>query len=432
MLCAGWRKILRVRAAGGRAASGAFGVSLFTELSGCAEKLLPVLCARMEASPEIQAQIREIASRRLDWEYLLDEATENSVLPLLDRQLNAAAGDALPAPVRESLTAARRANTVRCLFLSAELVKVLDAFRLAGITSAIPYKGPALAVQAYGDVTLRDFDDLDIILPQAEMPRADQAMRTLGYRPRFDWMLSGRVSGWMAPGEYKYVDQTRRTIVELHTELTLRHFPQRPRLDELAARRVTIALPGGEVPTFGVEDGLTLLCVHGSKDFWERIGWVTDIAEMVRRHAGLDWDAARRVAEGFGAGRMLDLGLLVAMDALDAPVPREMLRRARQDAEVTRIATEIEHRLLNRDEPPMDARTRLVFRRAMVRGWASGWRYATRLTLLPAEEDLNMVRLPATLAPLYVALRPLRLLKKYQDPARTPSETGAHIQEKGR
>ena len=49
----------------------------------------------------------------------------------------------------------------------------------------------------------------------------------------------------------------------------------------------------------------------------------------------------------------------------------------------------------------------------MVDGPPAGWRYSIRLAVAPAEEDWQMVRLPRLLAPLYVALRPLGLLRKY-------------------
>lgn len=389
------------------------GVSLFTELSACAEKLLLVLCARTEVRAEIQEQIREILRRRLDWDYLLDEATENSVLPLFERQIKTIAPTSLPGEAHEKLKSACRANTVRCLFLSAELVKVLEAFRGQGVR-AIAYKGPTLAVQAYGDVALRDFDDLDIVVQQKDMARADEVMRGLRYRPKLDWVLSEGTSEWMAPGEYKYVDEARRAIVELHTEVSLRHFRVRPKMEELAERAVAVTVAGREVATFSVEDGLSMLCVHGAKDFWERIGWVADVAEMLKSHPGVDWEKARRSAESLGAGRMLDLGLVLAADTLDAPVPLQILRRARQDSEIGAVATDLERRLLNRGEPEVGARARFRFRRSMVRGKLAGWRYAMRLTLLPAEEDLQMIHLPKPLAPLYVALRPLRLLRKYR------------------
>ena len=57
----------------------------------------------------------------------------------------------------------------------------------------------------------------------------------------------------------------------------------------------------------------------------------------------------------------------------------------------------------------------------MLEGIFEGWRYSARLTVSPAEEDWEMVRLPRALAPLYVALRPLRLLHKIWSLGRTPS-----------
>jgi len=391
-------------------------MTLFTELSACPEKLLLVLCARTDRPPQVQAQIREIAARRIDWDYVMDAATENSVVPLLHRQLHAAA-DSTPAAVRDQLTTANRANTVRCLFLSAELAKIVELLRVQRVV-ALPYKGPVLAMQAYGDVTLRDFDDLDIVVRQADMMKADEVLRSLGYRPKFEWLLSGKTSRWMAPGEYKYVDAARRAIVELHTEVTLRHFPKAPDLERLASRAATIELGGRGVPTFCAEDGLPILSVHGAKDFWERISWVADVAELVRSQALINWDEALRSAETSGTARMLNLGLLLAADVLDAPLPSEILRLIRRDGEAAQLSTDLARRLLNRDEPPMDARAIFRFRRHMVMGRSAGWVYALRLSLLPAEEDLNAVRLPIAVAPLYFAVRPLRLLRKYHS-ART-------------
>jgi Uncharacterised nucleotidyltransferase len=388
-------------------------MTLYTELSECPEKRLLVLCARTEGSPEVESQIRDLLERRLDWEYLLEEATEHSITPLLDRQLRAIAPGAVPEKAREKLKGACRANAVRCLFLSAELAKVLEAFRGAELV-AIPYKGPVLAVQAYGDVTLRDFDDLDIILRQEDMPKADELMRAMGYRPRFDCILSSRASAWMVPGEYKYIDAGRRAIVELHTELTLRHFPRAPRLEDLAKQLVSVPCGGVQIPTFSPDDGLPILCVHGAKDFWERIVWVADIAELVRAHPALDWDRSFKVSAAFGSDRMLNLGLALAAELLDTELSAEVAKRVKRDTEAMATTTELARRLLNREEPPLDATSRFHFRRRMVPGWLHGWRYAMRLSMVPAEDDLEMVRLPRALAPVYAVLRPLRLVRKYR------------------
>jgi hypothetical protein len=380
--------------------------------SGCAEKQLLVSCARTHIAPEVGERIREITAGPLDWDFVLGEATENSVGPLLEMNLRAGVPDAAPAAPLERLKITCRANTVRCLFLAAELHKILELFRTAGIV-AIPYKGPVLAEQAYGNLTLRDFDDLDIILPQRDLQKAHEVMLGLGYQARFPWILSKDSKTALVPGEYNYRDEKRRAVVELHTELTLRHFPVAPDIDRFAQRMVNVMVAGQEVPTLGPEDLLSALCVHGSKDFWERISWIADVGELIQRQTGFDWDRAFQTAESLRVERMLHLGLALANDLLQAPMPEEIRKRVRGDAEALAVAREVEERTLSRNGSGVSAGKRMRFRRRMVRGMLAGWRYSLRLAVIPAEEDWEMVQLPRLLAPLYLALRPLRLLAKY-------------------
>src|SRR5580704_1824459 len=378
----------------------------------CPEKELLAGCAQTRVDTTTTQKISALLRDDLDWDYIFNEAEENSVTPLLARNLQALANAMIPAAVLEHLKDACRANTIRCLFLTAELTKILDLFRARGI-QGIAYKGPALAVQAYGDVTLRQFEDLDIIIRQSDLQKANEVMLGLGYRPRFEWILSSDAASSLVPGEYNYRDEKRRVMVELHTELTLRHFPSVPDLEDFSNRLVAVKLNEREVPTFSVEDALIVLSIHGAKDFWERFSWVADVSELVQRYPTLDWDVTIQRAEALEAERMLHTGLLLATRLLDVGVPDEIRRRLQADQAASEVASEILSSLMSREYRPLDAKGRFNFRRRMRRGKLAGFRYAMRLSVIPAEEDYEMMRLPAKLAPLYVALRPLRLLRKY-------------------
>jgi hypothetical protein len=203
-------------------------------------------------------------------------------------------------------------------------------------------------------------------------------------------------------------------IIDLHTEYTLRHFPLPPDIDALAERLVSVSVGGHVIETFGPEDGLSLLCIHGSKDFWERISWIADVAEFVQAHPRLDWDQVIRRAESLRAQRMLHLGLALAIRSFDVQLPGEILRRVEADEIAGVLAGEIELRIFHDGANSFGAAGRFWFRRRMLAGIFEGWRYSARLAVSPAEEDWEMVRLPRALAPLYVALRPLRLLLKYR------------------
>ena len=376
------------------------------------ERRLLLCCARTQLSPALAAETRELAARSLDWDCLFFAATQNSLRPLLARHLCACAAEVVPAQHLRRLKDAVRANTARCLILTAELIQVMERFREGGV-AAVPYKGPVTAVQAYGDVTLREFEDLDIILPQRDMARADEIVSGLGYRAKYPWILSPDAAASLVPGEYHYRDLSRRMVLELHTEKTLRHFPVVPDLDDLARLLVPVSLSGHEIHTFAAEDALVMLCIHGSKDFWERISWVADIAELIRARAELDWHAVFMRADSWNARRILHLGLALASALLDAPVPGAIDERVRGDRVARELALEVTRRLLSREQRPLGSAGRVSFRRRMLEGRLAGWRYTIRLAAAPVEEDWEMIRLPSPLTPVYLALRPLRLLRKY-------------------
>lgn len=378
----------------------------------CPEKQLLVCCGRTQITPEIAINIRKILAGPMDWDYLLWEAEENSITPLLDRHLSAVAPGAAPPVAQEQLKKTCRANTVRCLYLTAELINILRLFQSQNIP-IIPYKGPVLAAQAYGDVALREFEDLDIILRQSDIPKAHEIIVSLGYKPKFDWILSPGAAASLVPGEYNYRDEARRAMVELHTEITLRHFPTKPDLDAFIRDLAPVKLSDRDVLTFAAEDLLPMLCIHGSKDFWERLSWIADVNELVRSHPALDWDRVLRFAQPLHAARMLNLGLVLAVSVLGLTLPKEVNARVRADRVAEQVASEVRERLLARPFRTLDAAGRFHFRQRMLVGKLNGWRYAVRLAVVPSEDDWQMVRLPGALAPLYIALRPLRLLQKY-------------------
>ena len=284
--------------------------------TACPEKRLLICCARVKVQPEIANQIRDLASSPLDWDYLFSEAADNSLIPLLHMQLNAVAADKVPALQMGRLKTQTLANTARSLLLTAELIKVMVAFNAGGV-GAIPYKGPVLASQAYGDIALRQFEDLDIIVRQADLRRANDVMTNLGYRPKFPWLFSTDAPPSLVPGDYVYIDDAREIMVELHTERSMRHFPVPPDLGAFTQSLVPVSLSGHEIKTFRAEDALAILCVHGSKHFWERLSWIADISEMIRSHPQLDWNATFRRAEitsrGTDAESWIGTGLVTCL-----------------------------------------------------------------------------------------------------------------------
>jgi len=376
------------------------------------EKQLLLCCARAKINHPIAKSVRDILRYEVNWGVLLDDAHDHSVFPLLERNLLALAPELIPSATAERLKAEAKANAVRCLALSGELIRIVDALGAAGV-ECIPYKGPVTASQAYGDITAREFEDLDVVLRQRNVKRANEVVQGLGYQARFPSIHTHGTSAALVPGEYNYSNPERRTILELHTELTLRHFPRRVDLDAFVSRAVNVDLGGRAMRTFAPEDALIFLAVHAAKDSWQKLVWITDVAELMQSNPKLNWTAAIQRAREVGAQRMLHVSLALASELFDAKLPMEVAASVQADAGAAALAEWVQGNWDARESGALGAQRRFRFRRQMVPGYVAGWRYAMRLALAPAEDDWTNVRLPRALAPLYVLLRPLRLLRKY-------------------
>ncbi|MGH9559909.1 MAG: nucleotidyltransferase family protein, partial [Terracidiphilus sp.] len=211
------------------------------------EKQLLVCCSRTRLDSGRSAKIRRLLAMPLDWDFLLAEAGSNSVTPLLSRNLCSIESSMEPRGVPPAQLARLkdhvRAAAIHSLVLAAELIRILDALAAAGI-QAIPYKGPVLAVQAYGDIALREFEDIDLVLRQRDIAAANKELIRLGFTPQFPPIFAPGDRSSMIPGEYDYRETERQLTVELHTERTLRHFPVLANLDDAANRLVSVSLSG--------------------------------------------------------------------------------------------------------------------------------------------------------------------------------------------
>ncbi len=119
-------------------------------------------CAAVEISVKRATQIASIDFAQIDWDEFLRLAEHHGVLPLVTRSLQQQPVR-LPEHIAASLDKANAANVKRNLWFAGELSRILHHFSRRGVR-AVPYKGPVLAESAYGDVTLRTFNDLDFLI----------------------------------------------------------------------------------------------------------------------------------------------------------------------------------------------------------------------------------------------------------------------------
>jgi Uncharacterised nucleotidyltransferase len=374
-----------------------------------------LLClARREPDAGARARARALVEGPFDWDFFVEAATRHGLLPLAYKHLSASFSGSVPAAALGRLRSLCRDNAARNLFLTGELRRVLDAFDAAGVVG-VPYKGPALAVAAYGDPSLRQSLDLDVLVRPRDVERATSALLGLGYGRTLllrDYQEEG----------FKRISYVRLFVpqggegfgLELHWNVSPRCFSVSFDTDELFGRLQTITLNGRPVPSPPAEDLLLMLCVHAAKDCWGKLEWVASIAELARR-PGFDWETLYARAGRAGAARAVSLGLHLAHAWLDAPLPESVLSLVGRDRRVRELAGEVAGWLLGARPRPLELPRMVPFHLRTKERWRDKIRYALLFstTPMPFDWDLIPVRLPGPLAFVYYFLRPFRLVKRY-------------------
>ena len=377
--------------------------------SNTKEAELLLCCSRTQQSASTTARIRELLEQQIDWDYLFNLARRHALLPLLYINLNAVAATALPAEKLTWLKQQYQDNAARNLYLTAELGRVISALEGVGI-EAVPYKGPALAAVAYGDVALRRYVDLDVMLRKHEVLRARDVLSRMGYQCHPAWNGPGEKFLLGSQHNIPLSREAGRLLIELHWEVASERFASRLGAEQFWDRLQPLTLNGQKFRTLGAEDLLAALCVHGAKHLWERLAWICDVAELLKANEHLNWQAVLERAQVTGHERMLGLGLYLAKSLLGAPVPDAVYLTVTTDRVIVSLAGEVKARLFNGTRPrPAGVGRTLIFNLRTHRTLSSRIRYC-RLVLTPTDADLKMIPLPYSMRSIYYLLRPFRLL----------------------
>jgi hypothetical protein len=307
--------------------------------------------------------------------------------------------------VRTELEEFQRWHLLRTLEIAEELASVTRDFRAHGIAFAL-FKGAALSVQLYGRLAAREYNDLDLIVPAADVARAEALLAARGYRPafagaRFRRFFQGHQGQTALRRDGGTVD------LDLHWTFSGSFLPFPLRDGEIWTRLTSVEVAGADVPTLAPADTVLLLAGHGTKEGWRSLMWLRDFAVAVERWRDLDWADIHRRAAGNGCGDSVLLAGALAEQVLATPVPSALAPAVAASDRVAALAAALVTRLRDGD---LDKRhlDDLALCDRRVDRWQAGLGFA----LAPTPGDFDALPLPRALWPAYYLLRPVRLMSK--------------------
>jgi hypothetical protein len=318
----------------------------------------------------------------------------------------------VPSKVLAELHINYRANTHYAATKARELAELVSLFA-ANEIPVLAFKGPVLALMAYGDIAMRQYIDksidLDLLVKKRDVPRAAELLISAVYRPR-TYDREAFAADFFQNTSDEFLPRGSRSVVDLHWKPLAWYFSFGPDEEDLWSRSESIRFEGQAVRTLAPLDLLHLLCVHASKHGWPTLASVAEIAALLRAKPQIDLAALCENAVSSHAERMIRLGLYLAYRLAGTCLPEDMFGCVINDPKVVALGERIIARMFRRLEPPGE-------------GSLSSWRialatierprdrvhYFVNLSL-PTGGDWNALPLRRRLYPLYYLLRPFRIV----------------------
>lgn len=362
-------------------------------------------CVRTIVNKDHVAKIKALIQPEFDWGYLLSTATDHGVMPLLAYNLTNICPNLVPKKILTALQNYLQGNAINNLGLNRQLVDILKLLELHKIP-AIPFKGIVLATSVYRNPLLRQISDLDILIHPWDMSKAKDLLIAQGYKIRNE-----------VPWECHLIKDNGVNI-DLHREIVPQHISCPLQSDELWQHLESLPLGKATVPNFSSEMLLIILCLNGSKDCWQSLSRICDVAELINSDQQMDWQLIMQQAEQWGFKRVVCLGCLLAKNLLETTLPDLIWQQIQSDLTTQSLALEISENLFVSSSEPIGEVERTMFCIRTRERWrdkvGSFWGVITFSGgMKPSQNDQDFLPLPKSLYFIHYLIRPFRIIGKY-------------------
>lgn len=367
------------------------------------ELRLLLACARAHAGASDEIAIRGLLEEGVDWTKFVQKAVAHGLVGLAGHTLTRLVPDAMPDDIRAAFAAFVKRTRGSNQTLLDELSQLIAALAEGGV-EAIPFKGPVLAKQAFGDLGLRGFRDLDFLIRDRDVDKTVAVLGACGYERE----------GKLTQAQFEVIQRLQGqdilfkpdvVAVEPHTRLISLKMALDIDYDGLWNRARFEEVFGHDMKVFAPEDTLLILAIHGGKELWWDLKWACDVADFIAAHPALDWNAIESRARAQGCYRMLLVAASLAQTYLGANIPKIIAEAKARDPMVDGIVGRILSRWEADDPggPPSNktlSRDRLLLHDGILRQAS----YIMRTWLLPGPQHIPLIALPRGLSFAYVPL----------------------------
>lgn len=257
----------------------------------------------------------------IDWNYFLQLAMHHRIYPLVYLKLKEVASELTPSHVLQALQIEYKKNTFQMLHLSGEMERVSKLFTENKIRSLF-LKGPVVAHDLYGDISLRTSKDLDILIPETDLAKTENLLLLEGYEKEEVPTVLNEIK-WRHH-HIAYFHPKKKIQIEIHWRLHPRPMKE-PEFEELWERKRTSSLTKHPVSILGKEDLFLYLIAHGARHGWFRLRWLKDIDQMFKKE--MDGKKVSLFIKTYQYQRLLGQAYVLVNQLLDNSLEKVMVSK---------------------------------------------------------------------------------------------------------
>ncbi len=376
------------------------------------EQHLLLCCGRVFLGTCSHGELEKLLSKVIDWERFIEYAVMHRMVYFVSKALENHAEN-IPDAVYSRIQNLCVENSTRSLILSAALIRLLRLFEKNQI-QALPFKGPVLSRMVYDTEDARNFTDLDILVSRKDAVRARDLLLANGFTTDLD-IPESQLQFYLEKENYfQFFNEAGTLNIDLHWELTGRYTRHPVYLEKVMGHGSSIAFCSQSVPAMGYEDTLIYLCVHGSRNCWEKLEMVFSVAAVICVcSASFAWESVLKKAESLGAKKMVLFALLLARETFHVSLP-DFMEKEIKKSRVESLLPYILPKIYVRGD---GKRNTTAWRFSPFHFWvrdsfSHSIAHAVRLLFQPTITDWQTWSLPDNFLFFYHLLRSYRLLKE--------------------
>lgn len=359
---------------------------------------------KMDGDLDLLFDIKELFNG-IDWNLFLHLTHHHRLHPIIYGQIKKVDRKWIPQNIVDVLRQSYYKNTFQMLYLGREAEQISRLFAENGVRLLV-LKGPVLAVDLYGDVSLRPSVDLDILVPLDDLNRVKKILIDFGYT--HEEFFTTELDAWKWRHHHlDFVHPQSKIKLEVHWRLNPGPGNE-PAFNHLWERKRTSTLTSYPLYFLGREDLFLFLVTHGARHGWSRLGWLLDIDKIIKQKP--DLDTLYRLLRKYQCLHIGGQALILAAILLDTQIAEEVrtLKVEKRSVKLAQQALFYIKQMVNLHTKPVPVDVSRYHGRHLFALMSKQQKFLFIMSFfLPYPMDTEILPLPKFFHFLYLPLRPI-------------------------